>query len=235
MEVLPVTWTDYVIAREKMVGEQIVNRGIRDQRVIRAMLDIPRHLFLDQEAGPQAYGDHAFPIGYSQTMSRPFTVAYLAECLELGGGENVLEIGTGSGYQAAVLSRLAAQVYTVERIEALAARAEKTMHTLGIDNVFIKIGNGMAGWKERGTFDRVLFTAAARSVSHGLLDQLKNGGFLLGPVETEDGSQHIVKMTKEGDACSVQRLKDCAFVPMIGDGEVDGSLEPIFRERPEIG
>ncbi len=229
------SWTDYKIAREKMVDEQLIKRGIQDERVIRAMLDIPRHLFLDDEAGPQAYSDHAFPIGFSQTMSRPFTVAYLAEALELRGGENVLEIGTGSGYQAAVLSKLAATVYTVERIEALASRAKKTMRTLGIDNVFIKIGDGAEGWKERGTFDRVLFTAAARSVSHDLLAQLRNGGFLLGPVVTDDGRQQIVKMRKEGHGCSLQQLKECAFVPMIREGEADNSLEPIFRGRPELG
>jgi protein-L-isoaspartate(D-aspartate) O-methyltransferase len=235
MEVCPVSWTDYKIAREKMVNEQLVQRGIHDERVIRAMLDIPRHLFLDKEAGPQAYSDHAFPIGYSQTMSRPYTVAYLAEGLELRGNEKVLEIGTGCGYQAAVLSRLAAKVYSIERIEALAEKASKTINSLGIDNVFIKTGDGSAGWEEPGTFDRILFTAAARTVSHGLLDQLRNGGFLLGPVETEDGKQHIVKMTREGDACSLQRLKDCAFVPMIREGDTDNSIEPIFRGRPEVG
>lgn len=229
------SWTDYKIAREKMVDEQLIKRGIQDERVIRAMLDIPRHLFLDDEAGPQAYSDHAFPIGFSQTMSRPFTVAYLAEALELRGGENVLEIGTGSGYQAAVLSKLAAKVYSIERIEALASRAKKTMRTLGIDNVFIKVGDGAEGWRERGTFDRVLFTAAARSVSHDLLAQLRNGGFLLGPVVTDDGRQQIVKMRKEGNGCSLQRLKECAFVPMIREGEVDNSLEPILRGRPELG
>jgi protein-L-isoaspartate(D-aspartate) O-methyltransferase len=235
MEVSPVSWTDYKIAREKMVTEQLIQRGIQDERVIHAMLDIPRHLFLDKEAGPQAYSDHAFPIGFSQTMSRPYTVAYLAEGLELQGNEKVLEIGTGCGYQAAVLSRLAAKVYSIERIEALAARAEKTLSSLGIDNVSIKVGDGTAGWPECGLFDRVLFTAAARSVSHNLLDQLRNGGFLLGPVETEDGKQHIVKMTKEGDTCSLQKLKNCAFVPMIREGEVDNSMEPIFRGRPEVG
>jgi protein-L-isoaspartate(D-aspartate) O-methyltransferase len=235
MEVRSVSWTDYKIAREKMVSEQLVQRGIQDERVIRAMLDIPRHLFLDKEAGPQAYSDHAFPIGFSQTMSRPYTVAYLAEGLELQGKEKVLEIGTGCGYQAAVLSKLAAKVYSIERIEALAGRAEKTLRSLEIDNVFIKVGDGATGWRERGPFDRILFTAAARSVSHDLLAQLRNGGFLLGPVLTEDGKQHIVKMTKEGDACTLQRLKDCAFVPMIREGEVDNSIEPIFRERPDVG
>jgi protein-L-isoaspartate(D-aspartate) O-methyltransferase len=168
-------------------------------------------------------------------MSRPYTVAYLAERLELGGGEKILEIGTGCGYQAAVLSRLAEKVYSVERIEALAVKADKTLRSLDIDNAFIKVGDGAAGWRERGPFDRILFTAAARSVSHDLLAQLRNGGFLLGPVETEDGKQHIVKMTKEGNACSLQRLKDCAFVPMIREGETDNSIEPIFRGRPEVG
>jgi protein-L-isoaspartate(D-aspartate) O-methyltransferase len=235
MEVPVVSWTDYKIAREKMVSEQLISKGIRDERVLDAMLDIPRHIFLDREAGPQAYSDHAFPIGFSQTMSRPFTVAYLAECLELCGSETILEIGTGSGYQAAVLSRLAAKIYSVERIDALTERAKKALLTLGITNVFIRTGDGASGWNDCGAFDRILLTAAARTVSQDLLTQLRNGGFLLGPVETDDGHQQIVKMTKEGNACSVKRLKDCAFVPLIRDGEMDKSMEPIFRGRSEIG
>ncbi|MFH1754136.1 MAG: methyltransferase domain-containing protein, partial [Candidatus Latescibacterota bacterium] len=160
------SWTDYKIAREKMVTEQLINQGITDERVIQAMLDIPRHLFLDKEAGPQAYSDHAFPIGFSQTMSRPYTVAFLCECLELHGDEKILEVGTGSGYQASVLSRLAADVYSIERIAALSQRAQETLQSLDIGNVHIKVGDGATGWKEIGSFDRILFTAAAKSVSH---------------------------------------------------------------------
>ncbi len=214
-----------------MVREQLIARGIMDERVIAAMREIPRHLFLDQEAGPQAYSDHAFPIGYSQTMSQPFTVAYLSECLELKGDERVLEIGTGSGYQAAVLSKLAGEVFTIERIGPLADKAAETIKALNIHNVRIKVGDGAQGWDSGVLFDRVLFTAAARSVSHELLMQLRDGGFLLGPVQREDGGQEIVKMIRKGSACTLKRLKECAFVPMMREGEMDARDIPINRER----
>jgi protein-L-isoaspartate(D-aspartate) O-methyltransferase len=207
---------DYEIAREKMVREQVLGRGIKDPRVIQAMLNVPRHIFLDDDAGPQAYSDHAFPIGFSQTMSQPVTVAYLSELLELQGTERVLEIGTGSGYQAAVLSKLAAEVFTIERIAPLAKRARRTLRLMGITNVRVRIADGAYGWGEPIVFERVLLTAAARSVSQSLLDQLSDEGFLIGPVEKEDGLQEIVKITKRGQALGLERLKECSFVPLLG-------------------
>ncbi len=198
-----------------MVREQVFNRGITDKRVIAAMLEVPRHIFLDKEAGPQAYSDHAFPIGFSQTMSQPYTVAYLCESLALSGDERVLEIGTGSGYQAAVLSKLASEVYTIERIAPLAEKAAKALASLKIRNVKVKVGDGSLGWDEHTVFDRVLFTAAAKAVSQTLIEQLRDGGFILGPVIKDDAQQEIVKITRDGSACSLKRLKECAFVPMI--------------------
>jgi len=226
---------DYEIAREKMVREQVMSRGITDQRVIQAMLEVPRHIFLDDDAGPQAYSDHAFPIGFSQTMSQPSMVAYLCEMLALTGSERILEIGTGSGYQAAVLSKLAAEVYTVERIAPLSGKARKALNQLGIGNVQVKVGDGAAGWGERIVFDRVLLTAAARSVSQNILTQLCDGGFLLGPVEKEDHSQEIVKVTRSGDTFDLKRLKECSFVPLI-NGVDPGDREPkVIRRLPIEG
>jgi protein-L-isoaspartate(D-aspartate) O-methyltransferase len=199
------------------------------------MLEVPRHIFLDDEAGPQAYSDHAFPIGYSQTMSQPLTVAYLSEALELTGSERVLEIGTGSGYQAAVLSKLALEVYSVERITPLALKAGKNLKLLGIKNVQVRVGDGAAGWQEPLVFDRVLLTAAVRSASQSLLTQLRDGGFLVGPVAKEDGSQELVKIVRSGETFDLKRLKECSFVPMKS-GVDDGDRSPkVIRRLPIEG
>jgi protein-L-isoaspartate(D-aspartate) O-methyltransferase len=216
---------DYELARAKMVKEQLIKRGIRDKRVLQVMLRLPRHLFLDRGLGAQAYSDHAFPIGYSQTMSQPFMVAYLAECLELAGGEKVLEIGTGSGYQAAVLSELAGEVYTVERIPQLTLKAKTALDSLGIRNVFLRSGDGAEGWPEMAPFDRILLTAAAEGVPRKLFRQLKEGGIFLGPVAAGAGKQEIVKLVKHGDDLDLQRLRPCSFVPLIRkDQVVEGGI-----------
>jgi protein-L-isoaspartate(D-aspartate) O-methyltransferase len=200
-----------------MVKEQLVSNGIVDERVIAAMLEIPRHLFVDGELGPQAYTSHAFPIGFSQTMSQPFMVAYLAEQLRLEGGEKVLEIGTGSGYQAAVLARLAGRVYSIERIEALANRAAEVLDRLGAPNVEVAIGDGSGGWSEFEPYDRILTTAAAAEVPRSLLTQLKDGGAFLGPVFNKAGEQEIVRLTRIGQEFRLQRLRKCSFVPLVRD------------------
>jgi protein-L-isoaspartate(D-aspartate) O-methyltransferase len=210
-----VTHRDYPIARERMVREQLIPNGISDPRVLDVMSRIPRHAFLGGDMGPEAYGDHSFPIGFSQTMSQPFMVAYLAESLALVGDETILEIGTGSGYQAAVLSRLAKRIYTIERIEPLAEKAQKVLRRLGIDNVEISVGDGSHGWPERGPFDRILATAAAGEVPHSLLEQMREGGFFLGPVFNGAGEQEIVRLTRAGRDFRLERLRPCAFVPLI--------------------
>ena len=209
------TRRDYPIARERMVREQLIPNGVSDPRVLDVMGRVPRHLFLDGDMGPEAYGDHSFPIGFSQTMSQPFMVAYLAESLTLEGHETILEIGTGSGYQAAVLSRLAKRIYTIERIEPLADKARSVLRRLGIENVEISVGDGSHGWPERGPFDRILATAAAGEVPHSLLEQVREGGVFLGPVFNGAGEQEIVRLTRVGRDFRLERLRKCVFVPLV--------------------
>ena len=225
MAVRPVSIRDYEIARQKMVKEQLAGRGITDQRVLDAMREVPRHVFLDPALGPQAYSEHAFPIGYSQTISQPYMVAYLAEQLALEGTEKVLEIGTGSGYQAAVLSRLAGFVFTVERIAELASRATAALRRINVGNVRVRAADGAAGWKDVAPFERILLTAAATEVPKSLLMQLSDGGFLLGPVVNKSG-QEIVKVVRNGSQFHLDRLKKCQFVPLVrGTAEGPGLSE----------
>ncbi len=208
-------WRQYRIARERMVREHVYGRGIRDPRVIEAMLRVPRHLFIDRDAGGEAYANHSYPIGFQQTMSQPYMVAYLSENLRLEGGERVLEIGTGSGYHCAILASLCDEVYSVERVADLAEQATFTLRDLLFQNVHIRVGDGAEGWEEAAPFDRVLLTAAADSVPKVLLDQLADGGFLLGPVMRGDGKQEIVRLTREGTRYSLERLIECSFVPLV--------------------
>jgi len=209
---------DFHVARERMVKEQLISNGIEDRRVIAAMREIPRHLFVDGELGPQAYTSHAFPIGFAQTISQPFMVGYLAEQLELTGGEIILEIGTGSGYQAAVLARLATHVYSIERIEALGKRATEVLRSLDIRNVDVSVGDGSAGWPEFQPYDRILTTAAAVEVPESLLMQLKDGGAFLGPVFNKTGEQEVVRLTRKKLEFRLERLRKCSFVPLVRDG-----------------
>ena len=211
------TPNNYHIARERMVKEQLVPNGISDPRVLDVMLKVPRHLFLDSDLGPQAYSDHSFPIGYSQTMSQPFMVAYLSEQLALTGEEKILEIGTGSGYQAAVLACLARHVFTIERIGPLAENARAALEKLEIENVEMAVGDGSHGWPEKGPFDRILTTAAAAEIPHSLLEQLSDGGLFLGPVFNQAGEQEVVRLTRLGDDFEIERLRKCTFVPLIRD------------------
>jgi protein-L-isoaspartate(D-aspartate) O-methyltransferase len=210
-------WKDFRIARERMVREQLFERGIRDRGVLQAMLRIPRHVFLDDDSGSEAYSDHSFPIGYSQTMSQPYMVGFLCQALQLGGDECILEIGTGSGYQAAILASNACQVYTVERVPELAQRARERLHDLLLTNVTVLTGDGASGWREYAPYDRILLTAAARKVPTSLLTQLTDGGILVGPVEKADGGQEVVRLTRRGDTCHLERLGACTFVPMVRD------------------
>lgn len=206
---------DYPLAREKMVRDQLVANGIANPRVLEVMSRVPRHLFFDSDMGSEAYSDHAFPIGFSQTMSQPFMVAYLAEELALSGDETVLEIGTGSGYQAAVLGALCRDVCTIERIEPLARKAREALCSLGVENVDVSVGDGSRGWPDRAPFDRILATAAAGEVPASLLAQLRDGGFFLGPVFNAAGEQEIVRLTRSGGEFRLERLRKCTFVPLI--------------------
>ena len=199
-----------------MVETQIIPRGIKDKRVIEAMLTIPRHLFVPEEAlWSQAYSDYPLPIGERQTISQPYIVAFMTEALELKGTEKVLEIGTGSGYQTAILSMLAEKIYSIERISSLAARARKVLDSLGCSNVVINIGDGTLGWSEEAPFDAILTTAAAPDIPKCYVEQLNIGGKLVIPVGDEY-SQTLVKIMKTKEGIIKQELGGCRFVKLVG-------------------
>ena len=199
-----------------MVETQLIPRGIKDKRVINAMLTIPRHLFVPEEAlWSQAYSDFPLPIGEKQTISQPYIVALMTEALELKGAERVLEIGTGSGYQTAILSMLAGKVYSIERISTLAARARKVLDSINCSNVVIKIGDGTLGWPEESPYDAILTTAAAPEIPKCYIDQLKIGGRLIIPVG-DVYSQVLVKVIKTKDGIIKQDMGGCRFVKLIG-------------------
>ncbi|RQW87944.1 MAG: protein-L-isoaspartate(D-aspartate) O-methyltransferase [Geobacter sp.] len=207
---------NYDIARKRMVETQVIGRGIRDRRVIDAMLKIPRHLFVEEAMAAQAYNDNPLPIGERQTISQPYMVALMTELLELKGKERVLEIGTGSGYQAAVLAVLADRVYTMERIRPLAMRARKVLDSLGLLNVNIKIDDGTCGWEEESPFDAIIVTAGAPEIPEALVKQLAPGGCLVLPVGNQT-SQTLVRILKDEDgAISVEQSIGCRFVKLIG-------------------
>ncbi len=199
-----------------MVEGQIAPRGVTDARVLAALRKVPRHEFLPDVLKDQAYGDHAIPIGGGQTISQPYIVALMTELLGLKGTERVLEIGTGSGYQAAVLAELSRKVYTVERVKSLADRARATLDRLGYQSVAIKVFDGTYGWKEMAPFDAIIVTAAAPEVPAPLLEQLAEGGILVVPVG-ERYSQMLVKVVKTPEGVVRRTSIPCVFVPLIGN------------------
>jgi protein-L-isoaspartate(D-aspartate) O-methyltransferase len=201
--------------REEMVRTQLVPRGIRDKRVLDAMMRVPRHLFIEGPARSSAYDDMALAIGDGQTISQPYMVAVMTELLELAGSERVLEIGTGSGYQAAVLSELSREVYTVERIPTLADQAALRLRSLSYDNVHVKAGDGTLGWPEKAPFDRIIITAASPGVPEPLLGQLGENGILVIPVGSRH-SQQLLRLRKTEKGMSEEYHTPCVFVPLIG-------------------
>jgi protein-L-isoaspartate(D-aspartate) O-methyltransferase len=201
-------------AREAMVASQIEERGVRDARTLSAMRKVPRHLFVPPALAGQAYDDHPLPIGHDQTISQPYIVAFMTEALGLRGGETVLEVGTGSGYQAAVLAEIAARVYTIEIVAPLAEEAGERLKRLGYRNVEVRAGDGYQGWPEKAPFDAVMVTAAAPRIPQPLKDQLKDGGRLVIPVG--DAYQELVVVTRRGDAYAEKRVLPVRFVPMTG-------------------
>ncbi len=208
--------SDYAIARRRMVEQQITGRGIADSGVINAMLTVPRHLFVEQGLESQAYSDFPLPIGHKQTISQPFIVAYMTEALLLEGGERVLEIGTGSGYQAAVLARLARHVYTVERIPDLARTARRALDKAGAYNVHIKVDDGTCGWPDQAPFNAIMTTAGAPDVPEALKAQLEIGGRLVIPVGGS-GAQVLKRIRRVSQGqFTEESLLDCRFVPLIG-------------------
>jgi protein-L-isoaspartate(D-aspartate) O-methyltransferase len=206
---------DYEIARRKMVETQIVARGVKDPRVLEAMRAVPRHLFLEEGMWDQAYQDHPLPIGDKQTISQPYIVALMTEALELTPADRVLEIGTGSGYQTAILATLARWVYSVERIRALAIRARRTLDQLRLYNISIRIGDGSEGWEDNGPYDAIMVTAGSPDVPQPLKAQLADGGRLVVPVG-DRFSQSLWKVTRSGSQYRNDDLGGCRFVDLIG-------------------
>ncbi len=205
----------YVKERERMVEVQLRKRGITDERVLAAMGRVPRHLFVEEALRDQAYGDRPLPIGAGQTISQPYMVAIMCQLLALIGTEKVLEVGTGSGYQAAVLAELARKVYTVERIAFLAARARQTLESLNYTNILVKVGDGTVGWSEEGPFDRVIVAAAAPEVPGPLFQQLTEGGRAVVPVGDAHG-QTLYVIEKINGQMRVSTDVGCVFVRLIG-------------------
>lgn len=201
--------------RARMVEEQILGRGVKDEKVLSAMRTIPRHEFLPEAMRAMAYADNALPIGENQTMSQPYMVGLMTALLQLTGTERVLEIGTGSGYQAAVLSRVCEKVYTVERVKVLAEKARAVLDRLGCRNVAIKVYDGTYGWKEMAPFDAILVTAGSPDVPAPLVEQLKTGGRMIIPVGDRSG-QRLLKVTKTADGSLTETSIPCVFVPLIG-------------------
>jgi protein-L-isoaspartate(D-aspartate) O-methyltransferase len=207
---------DFSVARRHMVDRQVRGRGITDPRVLAAMEEVPRHLFVEEALRGQAYGDAPLPIGERQTISQPFMVARMSEALALRSGDKVLEIGTGSGYQTAVLARLAGRIFSVERLPDLARRARRLLDASGCANVHVRVSDGTLGWEEEAPFEAIIVTAGAPSVPAEYRQQLAVGGRLVIPVG-DRGGQTLKRITRVGQrSYQEEDLLDCRFVPLIG-------------------
>lgn len=207
---------EFLAARRLMVERQLRSRGIRDERVLAAMQSVPRHLFVPESLLAFAYDDRPLPIGAGQTISQPYIVAFMSELLELKPTDHVLEIGTGSGYQTAVLAQLAATVHSIEILPELGASAKKILAALGYQNVELKIGDGFYGWPEGAPFDAILLTAAAPKIPEPLWRQLREGGRLVMPLGEERQTQKLVRARKAAGAPVIEDLSDVLFVPLRG-------------------
>lgn len=208
--------SDFAVQRERMVREMIAARGVRDERVLAAMRQIPRHLFVKEHLRNQAYGDHALPIGSGQTISQPYIVARMSELLEVGPEHSVLEIGTGSGYQTAVMALLARRVYSLERVPELAQAAIPRMRHLGFDNVKVQVFDGTVGWSEWAPYDRILVTAGAPKVPEPLLGQLAPGGILLIPEGQLNLQKLVIYRKSQSGGIRRKEGEGVAFVPLLG-------------------
>lgn len=208
-------------ARDRMVAD-IARRGVRDQAVLDAMRQLPRHELVPERHQAAAYADQPVPIGFGQTVSQPYMVAFMSAAADVQAGEKVLEIGTGSGYQAAVLARLGARVFTIEILPELGARAQRDLARLGIEGVTFRVGDGYGGWPEEAPFDAIVVTAAPPEVPQPLLQQLADGGRLVIPVGSQHGQQLLVVHEKRGDVLKVRREFAVRFVPMTGEAQQAG-------------
>ena len=205
--------TDYGIARRRMVAEQLLARGIRDERIIEAFLTVPRHLFVDPAVRSRAYDGCSFPIGYNQTISQPFIQAAMMQHLGIASTDRILEIGTGSGYQTAILSLIAREVCSIERIEALSAAAETVLKEIPTGRIRLRAGDGSAGWPYYAPFDKIIVSAAMSQRPEELMSQLADGGDLIAPVQ--DVEEQLVLYSKKGEEIKEQKLSRCSFVPLL--------------------
>jgi protein-L-isoaspartate(D-aspartate) O-methyltransferase len=206
---------DYRLARERMVKNQLLPRGILDERVLEVMGKVQRHLFIEEALEGEAYNDHPLPIGHRQTISQPYIVALMTEALELKGTEKTLEIGTGSGYQTAILAELSKTVYTVERILPLMENAKKLLESQGYTNIFFKAFDGTLGWREFAPYDAIMVTAGAPKIPEPLKEQMAEGGRMIIPVGNKF-SQDLIKVTKTKNSFREKNLGGCRFVDLIG-------------------
>ncbi|MCK6591644.1 MAG: protein-L-isoaspartate(D-aspartate) O-methyltransferase [Polyangiaceae bacterium] len=205
--------------RARLIAELVLDRDLQSEAVRDAMLRVPRHLFVNKPGGWEAYENTALPIGYGQTISQPAVVAMMTEALDLTGNERVLEIGTGSGYQAAILSHLAREVFTIERVAPLGDAARELLAQLGYKNVHVRVGDGYQGWPEKAPFDRIIATAAPPEIPGALITQLVDGGVLVAPVgDTMGYGQMLVRVRKSGGHITMENLCAVRFVPMV-EGE----------------
>ncbi|MFC1799958.1 protein-L-isoaspartate(D-aspartate) O-methyltransferase [Candidatus Eisenbacteria bacterium] len=202
-------------ARKRMVEKQIIARGIEDERVIGAMLKVPRHEFVPAKYSHYSYRDTPLPIGHDQTISQPYIVALMTDEMNLSSADRVLEVGTGSGYQAAVLAEIVADVYTVEIVQPLGEAARDRLEALGYENVHVRIGDGYEGWEENAPFDRIIVTCAPTEIPQPLVDQLKEGGIMVIPVGNA-GFQYLYRVKKVGGEAETEKVIPVSFVPLTG-------------------
>lgn len=201
--------------RELMVTSQLIARGIKDERVLAAMRKVPRHLFVGEDLKYRAYDDIALPTGEGQTISQPYMVAVMTELIEFSGDENVLEVGTGSGYQTAILAELSKEVFTIERYRSLSDTAKNTLTSLGYNNIHFMVGDGTQGWPEKAPFQRILITAAAPNIPETLIEQLSEGGIIVIPIG-DRSSQQLVRGEKHKGKLYEEYHTPCVFVPLVG-------------------
>ncbi|MBI1869679.1 MAG: protein-L-isoaspartate(D-aspartate) O-methyltransferase [Chlamydiae bacterium] len=206
----------YIKQRERMVDDQLIARGIKEIRVLDVFRSIPRHLFVNESYRSQAYEDWPIPIGEGQTISQPYIVAVMLELLKLRGHERVLEVGTGSGYQTALLATLGCEVYTIERIPSLQESVKTILKNLGLQNIYFKVGDGSQGWEEYGPYAGIIVSAGAPETPQPLLDQLEEGGRLVIPLG-ERSSQRLMTFTRKGQGFVQKDVMGCVFVPLLGD------------------
>ncbi|MFQ5901716.1 MAG: protein-L-isoaspartate(D-aspartate) O-methyltransferase [Thermodesulfobacteriota bacterium] len=207
---------DYSRACSQMVETQLIPRGITDERVLEAMRVIPRHLFVEEALQDQVYGDYPLPIGDKQTISQPFMVALMTEALELEGDEKILEVGTGSGYQTAILCKLADRVFSIERYASLASKARRLLDELNLYNLIIRVGDGTLGWVDEAPFDAIIVSASSPDIPEPLVRQLKTGGKLVIPAGGPF-TQTLIKLVKEEDGITRNDLGGCRFVKLVGE------------------